>query len=210
MRIKLFVLAFLAAALIASQVPTRTVSSQGGPTEAPAAFDNLTNGFTSQGQFDLDRVAFDEREEIADGLGPVYNAQACGECHQNPVSGGLTQIFELRIGHSGPDGTFVDAPGGSLLQARAINADIQERVPDGERIAFKDGNTKIAVMGFDGGTYGPIAAMPMTRGLLGTYPSWSPHGTQVVFASVQTNTDIQNIFVMNNDGTGLTQLTSSG
>ena len=46
-------------------------------TEAPAGFDNLTNGLTSQAQFDLDREIFDEFELIEDGLGPVYNAQAC-------------------------------------------------------------------------------------------------------------------------------------
>ena len=39
-----------------------------------------------------------EREDIADGLGPVYNAQACAECHQNPVSGATSQITELRAG----------------------------------------------------------------------------------------------------------------
>ena len=74
---KVFVLAFIAASLItALHVLTRPVSSQ---SEAPAGFDNLTNGFTTQAQFDLDRAAFEDREEIADGLGPVYNAQACAE-----------------------------------------------------------------------------------------------------------------------------------
>ncbi len=63
-------------------------------TEAPAGFDDTTNGFTSQTQFDLDRGIFDEFEVIEDGLGPVYNAQACRECHQNPVSGAGSQITE--------------------------------------------------------------------------------------------------------------------
>jgi CxxC motif-containing protein (DUF1111 family) len=96
-------------------------------TEAPTGFDNLTNGFTTQGQFDLDRANFDSREEIDDGLGPVYNAQACSECHQNPVIGATSQITELRKGRF--DGaTFTDPPGGSLNNDRAINAAIQERV----------------------------------------------------------------------------------
>lgn len=202
----LFVLAFVAAALVGSQVLTPTVNSQSGPTEAPAGFDNQTNGFTPQFQFDLDRAAFEEREEIADGLGPVYNAQACAECHQNPVSGAISQIFEVRAGHIGPDGTFVNPPGGSLLQARAINAEIQERVPDGERIAFQGGSLKISVMGFDGGQYGAIGNAPVN----GTYPTWSPDGAQVAFASMDLSVDVQNIFVMNNDGTGLTQITTSG
>ena len=96
-------------------------------TEAPAGFNDLTNGFTSQAQFDLDRAIFDEFELIDDGLGPVYNAQACRECHQNPVSGATSQVTELRVGRF--DGfTFFDRPGGSLINDRAINAAIQERV----------------------------------------------------------------------------------
>lgn len=97
-------------------------------TEAPAGFDNLTNGFISQAQFDIDLAVFDEFEVIDDGLGPVYNAQACRECHQNPVSGATSQITELRVGRLDAFGTFFDRPGGSLIQDRAINAAIQERV----------------------------------------------------------------------------------
>jgi Tol biopolymer transport system component/CxxC motif-containing protein (DUF1111 family) len=196
----LFVLVFVAAALVGSQVLTPTVTSQSRPMEAPAGFDNKTNEFTPQETFDADRAAFEDREEIADGLGPVYNAQACAECHQNPVSGAISQIFELRAGHSGPDGTFVNPPGGSLLQARAINAQIQERVPDGSRIAFMGDHQLISVMGFDGGTYGPVGNKPS----LGTYPSFSPDGTEIVFESDG------NIAVMNSDGTNAHKLTGDG
>jgi CxxC motif-containing protein (DUF1111 family) len=96
-------------------------------TEAPAGFDNLTNGFTTQTQFDLDRESFGDVEEIADGLGPVYNAQACRECHQNPVTGATSQVTELRAGTF--DGfSFTNPPGGSLINDRAINPAIQERL----------------------------------------------------------------------------------
>src|SRR5215470_3140255 len=102
-------------------------------TEAPTGFDNLTNGFTTQAQFDADRATFEERDQIADGLGPVYNAQSCAECHQNPVTGAISQITELRAGHF--NGTnFVDAAGGSLINDRAINANIQERIPAGNEV----------------------------------------------------------------------------
>src|SRR5437773_3663112 len=110
-----------------------TVQGQGGATEAPAGFDNLTNGFLTQPDFDAAKLTFEERDQIADGLGPVYNAQGCVECHQNPVTGAISQISELRAGHlSG--GNFVDAPGGSLINDRAINAAIQERVPGAETV----------------------------------------------------------------------------
>lgn len=103
-------------------------------TEAPAGFDNLTNGFESQAQMDLDRANFDEREEIADGLGPIYNAQACAECHQNPVSGATSQITELRVARDDGFGNYSDRPGGSLINDRAINAAIQERVAGADNI----------------------------------------------------------------------------
>jgi CxxC motif-containing protein (DUF1111 family) len=102
-------------------------------TEAPAGFDNLTNGFTPQATFDLDREVFDEFEVIDDGLGPVYNAQACRECHQNPVSGATSQITELRAGHLSGS-TFVNPPGGSLINDRAIDARIQERLTTADDI----------------------------------------------------------------------------
>jgi len=109
-----------------------SVYSQTAP-EAPTGFDNLTNGFTTQAQFDADRDVFDERETNDDGLGPLYNAQSCGECHQNPVSGGISQITELRAGHFNGI-TFVDHPGGSLINDRAIDANIQERVLGGNEV----------------------------------------------------------------------------
>jgi CxxC motif-containing protein (DUF1111 family) len=115
-------------------------------TEAPAGFDNLTNGFQTQAQFDLDRANFDDREQIADGLGPVYNAQACAECHQNPVSGATSQITELRVARSDPfSGAYSDRPGGSLINDRAINAAIQERVAGADNVsAFR---TSLNILG---------------------------------------------------------------
>ena len=97
------------------------------PAEAPTGFANQTNGTISQSQFDLDRAVFEEREEIADGLGPVYNAQACSECHQNPVTGGNSQVTVLRAGRYNGR-TYTDRPGGSLIQDRAIDPVLQERV----------------------------------------------------------------------------------
>jgi len=102
-------------------------------TNAPAAFDNQTNGHISQAEFDDALAEFVQQEGPDGGLGPVYNAQSCGECHQNPVSGGPTQISELRAGHLS-NGNFVDAPGGSLINDRATNANIQERVPGAENV----------------------------------------------------------------------------
>lgn len=109
------------------------VGTQSGATEAPAGFDNLTNGFVDQATHDADMEVFAEQETIADGLGPVYNAQSCGECHQNPVIGAGSQIAEQRAGRS-VNGQFVDHPGDSLIHSRATNAAIQERIQPGNTV----------------------------------------------------------------------------
>jgi CxxC motif-containing protein (DUF1111 family) len=99
--------------------------------DAPTGFNNVTNGFESQTDFDTDRAQFDSVEEIANGLGPVYNAQACRECHQNPVSGSATQVNEMRAGVT-TSGVFTDHAGGSLINDRAIDPAIQEHVFDSD------------------------------------------------------------------------------
>src|SRR5213080_1999122 len=120
--------------------------------EAPSGFANKTNGMTDDATHVADQAKFEETEAISDGLGPLYNAQSCRECHQNPTSGGSSQVSELRVGHRGTDGKFVnpDIPiargteiikGRTLVNDRAIcpNAvlpatEIEERVPDSEKI----------------------------------------------------------------------------
>ena len=120
--------------------------------EAPTGFDNKSNGVADDATHQADQMKFDEVEGLDDGLGPLYNAQSCRECHQNPTSGGPSQITELRVGHLGPNRRFQNPEipiargtetitGRSLVNLRAIcpseafpNTEIQERVPDSETI----------------------------------------------------------------------------
>ncbi|HEX7836935.1 MAG TPA: di-heme oxidoredictase family protein, partial [Kofleriaceae bacterium] len=74
-----------------------------------------------------------EVEGVADGLGPVFNAQSCRECHQNPVIGAASQTTEFRNGHFNGI-SFVDPPGGNLQNDRAINAAIQPRIAAGQEV----------------------------------------------------------------------------
>lgn len=98
-------------------------------TEAPAGFDGLTNGFLRQGDFEQDKELFEERRTIANGLGPVFNAQSCAECHTNPVTGGSSQVSALRAGIF--DGKkFIEPPGGSVIHDRATDASLQSKVSD--------------------------------------------------------------------------------
>lgn len=117
------------------------------PAEALAAFDNLTNGFTTQSDFDSNKSVFEEVESISDGLGPTYNAQSCRECHQNVVTGGASQVTEQRTGHlSG--GRFFDSQGGSLIASRAISADAIELVAVGDNIRTFRISTNVLGAGF--------------------------------------------------------------
>ncbi len=127
-------------------------SSASRSTEAPTGFDNKSNGVTDEATHQADQTKFEEVEQLGDGLGPLYNAQSCRECHQSPVSGAASQVTELRVGHLGPEGHFrtPEIPvahgaevisGRSLVNDRAIcpNAafpdnEIQERVPETETI----------------------------------------------------------------------------
>jgi CxxC motif-containing protein (DUF1111 family) len=118
-------------------------------TEAPAGFDNLTNGFLTQTQFDIDLATFDAREEADEGLGPLYNAQACAECHQNPVSGATSQVTELRAGTLDAfSGAFTNPPGGSLINDRSINAAIQERLTTTQNLVDTRSSLNILGDGF--------------------------------------------------------------
>src|SRR5215475_6429411 len=128
------------------------VSTPTQPQDAQTGFDNKSNGMVDDTTHQADLATFDEVEQIAEGLGPLYNAQSCRECHQNPVSGGGSQVTELRAGHEGKGKHFLtpDIPiahgaetisGRSLVNDRAIcpsgafpDKEIQERVPDTETI----------------------------------------------------------------------------
>jgi CxxC motif-containing protein (DUF1111 family) len=133
---------------ISTFLATLTLSVEGQTvSQAPAAFDNQTNGLVTQAVFNDLLAVFEEREGIDEGLGPVYNAQSCAECHQNPVTGGISQITELRAGHL-VNGNFVDAAGGSLINDRAIDAQIQERVGGAETIRTLRASTNVLGAGF--------------------------------------------------------------
>ena len=130
--------------------------------EAKAGFDNRTNGYLAQGppfdrisdqnavplrSFNDDRFFFEEADTVALGLGPTYNGRSCVECHQNVVTGGASQVTEHRTGHLDGD-QFFEAPGGSLIQSRATNPEIVERVIDEDEIRTFRISTNLLGMGY--------------------------------------------------------------
>jgi len=138
--------------------------------EAPAGFDTPINnngsGISGNGM-DLaanetladDMTTFMEEDDIGDGLGPIYNARACVDCHANPVVGGTSIVSELRVGHRDFAGHFVNptitindgaakVANRSLVNDRAICAEAQERVPGSETIHALRATTSVLGDGF--------------------------------------------------------------
>jgi CxxC motif-containing protein (DUF1111 family) len=116
------------------------------PPEAATGFDDQSNGFSDLSRRQADQKVFEEIEHIApDGLGPLYNAQSCRECHQTPVTGAASQVTELRVGHLDAQGQFQNPEipinhgaeimkDRNLVNDRAICPEIQERVPATETV----------------------------------------------------------------------------
>lgn len=134
-----------AAVFLAVLIAAPGTLSQSGVSNAPTGFTG-TNGFAAQFcanqrflvdspnspkipddecNFDAAAEEFTGPETTADGLGPIFNAAGCGECHMVPVLGGSSQIVERRAGLF-QNGVFTDHPGGSLLQDRSTALDFQE------------------------------------------------------------------------------------
>jgi CxxC motif-containing protein (DUF1111 family) len=123
-----------------------------GVADAVVGFDGLSNGMVDAATHRADQAEFDEQEEIESGLGPLYNAHSCRDCHENPVAGGSAQVTELRAGHRNAQGEFVFpqvrlgdgvtiVTGRTLINDKAIcpggefpDLNAQEHLPEGENV----------------------------------------------------------------------------
>jgi CxxC motif-containing protein (DUF1111 family) len=147
-----------AALLILAALAIGLAAAQQSATEAPAGFETTTlaqnpgSQSTSNGiaqppgdTYALDQARFEQDHDASTGLGPVFNARACVDCHQNPVSGGSSQFTEVRAGHKDANGTFVAATvpindgastiaSRSIINDRALIPEAQEHIPDNENI----------------------------------------------------------------------------
>jgi CxxC motif-containing protein (DUF1111 family) len=150
MRLRILLTAFLvtvvASALAFSQNLPHRPNLPPGATEAFAAFDNQTNGFVAaQADHDADAMQFNEHKSLTQGLGPLYNADSYGSCHFNPVTGGISEVTELRAGHHDGHGIFVDAAGGSLINSNALPGVPMPYVP--EREFIRSFRTSLNILG---------------------------------------------------------------
>jgi CxxC motif-containing protein (DUF1111 family) len=158
---------FLASAAIAAM--TMFTGSAQNP-DAPAGYNTPVTHDASQIQGNGmilsanetladDMDTFMEEDDISEGLGPVYNARGCVDCHANPVVGGTSIVTELRVGHRDLHGNFVNPTitindgatqilGRSLINDRAVCAEAQETVPSSEYIRALRATTSILGDGF--------------------------------------------------------------
>ncbi len=157
-RVLICVLACTACTATAPYAPasTRVAAPEEASGEAPAAFDGLPNGTVDLATHRADQAAFDSQKEISDGLGPLYNAHACRDCHENPVAGGGSQVAELRAGRLDAQGVFhfpevriaggtVVVTGRTVINDKAIcpgaefpGQDAQQHLPDSANVrAFR-------------------------------------------------------------------------
>jgi CxxC motif-containing protein (DUF1111 family) len=137
-------------------------------TQAPAAYATpinndqsgaVSNGFTTNAVFAADEGVFMEEEDIGDGLGPIYNARGCVDCHAQPAVGGTSQVSELRVGHNDAAGNFVNPtltindgatsiPNRSLANDRSICAEGSTNIPGAENIRAQRATTNVLGDGF--------------------------------------------------------------
>jgi CxxC motif-containing protein (DUF1111 family) len=165
-----FIIGAAAIATVAQQYATEapagfttpTIGQTVGPTGellVNPGSQSVSNGIAEPlgDTYALDQAQFERRHDPSTGLGPVFNATACVECHNNGgVAGAASQFTEVRVGHKvnangnivspkDPNGIFVNPTvlindgantisGRAIVNDRAICPQAQEHVPDTEDI----------------------------------------------------------------------------
>ena len=91
---------------------------------------------------------FEKTEDVAGGLGPIFNRDSCVACHSSPATGGASAINVTRFGMT-VNGKFdsLDSLGGSLLQENAITPEAQEFVPSIANVVIHRNSTPLFGLG---------------------------------------------------------------
>jgi len=114
------VLAVAAGLLLSGVLLTKTcakASKLGDP------LDGLTA--EQRNQFERGRAQFERVFSPETGLGPLFNADACAECHEDPVAGGPGDEIEVHVSAFHPDGPVCDPlveKGGLVIQQQVTPA----------------------------------------------------------------------------------------
>ena len=140
-------------ALVAQQNATEAPRGLYTPTlSASPGSQSVSNGIAELpgDTFAIDQARFERKHAagspaVSLGTGPVFNATACADCHQNVVTVAGSQITELHAGHIESNGNFANprvpvnggnntVTGRSLVNDRAICEATSEHLPDSENI----------------------------------------------------------------------------
>jgi Tol biopolymer transport system component len=162
---------------------TRMTSNPGG--------DDLPGDYSPQGK----RLVFARFDQNGDPVG-LYVVKTNGS-HPRPIT---------------PPGTIVSSAGdwspqgNAILFARRVSADMRNSL----WVVHSNGSGLHEIrLQAQPACGGPISA-PTSRGCI--HPRWSPDGKKIIF-SIFTETaagEVENIYTVNADGTGLTQITTHG
>lgn len=150
--------------------------------------------------------------QVTDGpdLWPSWSPDGTKIAFNQFVSSGVTHIRVIDVGAA--FGTSIEISFGTVSDA------VPDWSPDGTMIVFQSGQFNPISGAFTAGA--DILIVNAATGLLvrnltndltisETSPKWSPDGTKIVF-SRHTGTGARQIYVRNADGTGATQLTTTG
>jgi len=115
---------------------------------------------------------------------------------------------------------LIDLDGSNPIQLTAGNPGFNQMAswsPNGKKLAFlsnRDGYASVFVMDIDGSNQVNVTPKPddvLASAWGSRAPGWSRNGHSIYFTGRRPETSVtENIFVMNADGTGVTQLTSTG
>ncbi len=91
---------------------------------------------------------FEHVEDVAGGLGPIFNNTSCANCHSAPAIGGssaalVTRFGRVEGGHFDP----LTQLGGSLLQSQALDPGTLERIPEDATIISQRQSTALFGVG---------------------------------------------------------------
>ncbi len=113
---------------VAAVIALPTGAAWAGDLQAQPKMGDPVAGLTADelDRFFLGMDEFNRTFEAEEGLGPIFNQDSCGSCHNNPVGGpGTVRVLRAGLlikGNFDPLEEF----GGSLFQLEAINEDCGE------------------------------------------------------------------------------------
>jgi len=108
--------------VVALLLATATTSHCNKPVNAGDPLRGLSSA--EQDRFRRGRVVFDSLFTPEKGLGPLFNATGCGECHEEPVAGGSGDEVEVHATafHAGAACDPLAGEGGPVIQLKVTPA----------------------------------------------------------------------------------------